>query len=119
MRYSMAMLTAATVAQAAQSDTPWPAPVKDWVEPEPGEHPRLFFRKSDIPALRGEGGGRAEAVKLLSEFGPAAKSAIPVLRNVYRESGMQEIARAAMTAIDPNARITTTEVDIDLDLDDL
>lgn len=30
----------------------WPAPVQDWVEPKPGEHPRLFFRKTDLPALR-------------------------------------------------------------------
>jgi len=53
MRYVPVMLTMAALSQPlAADDTPWPAPVKDWVEPEPGEHPRLFFRKSDIPALR-------------------------------------------------------------------
>jgi len=31
---------------------PWPAPVKDWVAPQPGEHPRLFFRKTDLPKLK-------------------------------------------------------------------
>lgn len=41
-----------SAAALAAEDTPWPAPVKDWVGPKPGEHPRLFFRKSDIPALR-------------------------------------------------------------------
>lgn len=30
----------------------WPAPVKGHVAVAPGEHPRLFFRKSDLPALR-------------------------------------------------------------------
>ena len=31
---------------------PWPAPVPGWEPVKPGEHPRLFFRKSDLPALR-------------------------------------------------------------------
>jgi len=30
----------------------WPAPVKGFVPPKPGEHPRLFFRKADLPKLR-------------------------------------------------------------------
>ena len=30
----------------------WPSPVKDWVPLKPGEHPRLVFRQSDVPALR-------------------------------------------------------------------
>jgi hypothetical protein len=34
----------------------WPAPVKDWVAPQPGEHPRLFFRKTDLPKLRERAG---------------------------------------------------------------
>jgi len=32
--------------------TPWPAKVPDFVAPAAGEHPRLLFRKTDIPALR-------------------------------------------------------------------
>ena len=31
---------------------PWWVPVQGFKPPEPGEHPRLFFRKSDIPELR-------------------------------------------------------------------
>jgi len=30
----------------------WWVPVKDWTPVQPGEHPRLFFRKADLPALR-------------------------------------------------------------------
>jgi len=37
---------------AAPDEKSWPAPVKDFVEPKPGEHPRLFFRKAEVPALR-------------------------------------------------------------------
>ncbi len=42
---------AAGAAPAAQ-EGPWPAPVEGWAPPRPGEHPRLFFRKSDLPALK-------------------------------------------------------------------
>jgi len=37
---------------AAGPDAPWFEPVPDWKPPIPGEHPRLWFRKSDVPALR-------------------------------------------------------------------
>jgi hypothetical protein len=30
----------------------WPAPIPGWRAPEPGEHPRLLFRKWELPALR-------------------------------------------------------------------
>lgn len=33
-------------------DAAWPAPVSRFVPPAPGEHPRLMFRKADLPALR-------------------------------------------------------------------
>ena len=30
----------------------WPSDVEDWVPVKPGEHPRLLFRKSDLPELK-------------------------------------------------------------------
>jgi hypothetical protein len=37
---------------SAQTEEPWPRAVPGFKEPEAGEHPRLFFRKSDIPEIR-------------------------------------------------------------------
>ena len=36
----------------AAADAPWPSPVEHFVAPAAGEHPRLLFRKSDLPSLR-------------------------------------------------------------------
>ena len=36
----------------APPDSPWPAPVKDYKPPQSGEHPRLFFRKSDLAEIK-------------------------------------------------------------------
>ncbi len=33
-------------------DGPWPSNVPGYVAPKPGEHPRLLFRRTDLPALR-------------------------------------------------------------------
>jgi hypothetical protein len=33
-------------------EPPWPVPVPGWAPLGPGEHPRLVFRASDLPALR-------------------------------------------------------------------
>ncbi len=38
--------------RSAPPETPWPAPVKDFQAPKSGEHPRLFFRKSDVAELK-------------------------------------------------------------------
>jgi hypothetical protein len=35
-----------------KSEAPWPAPVAGWKPVAPGEHPRLFFRKAEVQALR-------------------------------------------------------------------
>lgn len=34
------------------AEQPWPAPVPRFVEPQAGEHPRLFLRQADVPELR-------------------------------------------------------------------
>ncbi len=39
-------------AQGRIDAAPWPSPVDGWKRVSPGEHPRLLFRKSDVPALR-------------------------------------------------------------------
>ena len=31
---------------------PWPSEIKGFVPPQPGEHPRLLFRKTDLAKLR-------------------------------------------------------------------
>jgi hypothetical protein len=41
-----------TRGQGPKQDSPWPVPVKGWKAPQPGEHPRLFFRTADLPAIR-------------------------------------------------------------------
>jgi hypothetical protein len=40
------------VAVAPAQEGPWPADVPGFQAPAPGEHPRLLFRKKDLPALR-------------------------------------------------------------------
>ncbi len=42
----------AVVAEVVKDDRPWFAESKGFQPPQPGEHPRLFFRKSDLPELR-------------------------------------------------------------------
>jgi len=42
-------LLAGNLAKAADN---WPVDVPGFVQPAPGEHPRLLFRKADLPALR-------------------------------------------------------------------
>jgi hypothetical protein len=40
------------LAATALAAADWPAAVPDWDAPQPDEHPRLFFRKADVAALR-------------------------------------------------------------------
>ncbi|MBE3099194.1 MAG: hypothetical protein IMZ44_18920 [Planctomycetes bacterium] len=45
--------TGAYESAAAPKDTrPWMVEAKDFKSPAPGEHPRLFFRKADLPELK-------------------------------------------------------------------
>jgi hypothetical protein len=42
----------ARVTRGQEKQGPWPADVPGYVKPEPGEHPRLLFRKADLPELK-------------------------------------------------------------------
>jgi len=42
----------AFVSEMAKDDRPWFLQVKDFKPVQPGEHPRLFFRKGDLPELK-------------------------------------------------------------------
>src|SRR5687767_3459428 len=61
----LAVMAPASLAPAA--DGPWLAPVPGFVAPQPGEHPRLSFRKADLPPLKQRTGtpeGRAIVKRL-------------------------------------------------------
>ena len=50
---ALAIATAWTALPATLGqESPWPSNVPNFKAPEPGEHPRLLFRKADIAALR-------------------------------------------------------------------
>jgi hypothetical protein len=46
------MLWAAVCGVVAGEEAPWPSAVAGWKAPAAGEHPRLFFRKADLAALK-------------------------------------------------------------------
>jgi hypothetical protein len=46
------VLSLAVHAPAIAGESEWPAPAPGWKTPASGEHPRLFFRKGDLPALK-------------------------------------------------------------------
>lgn len=48
----LAVAFSSTAPLQLQGDEPWPAPVPNFTEPAPGEHPRLLFRQSDLPEIR-------------------------------------------------------------------
>lgn len=52
LRPGILFLSILAVLPIEAQEKPWPAEVPGFVAPAPGEHPRLFFRKSDLPALR-------------------------------------------------------------------
>jgi hypothetical protein len=101
-----ATLVLALAAPAAQPDaaTPWPAPVRDWRAPEPGEHPRLFFRRSDLPEMRRraetpEGRQIVERLRLLLNGGDGR-----TLPSVFSPS-RKATNSSATPQTDPNAGV--------------
>ncbi len=49
---TIAVYFALVTTTSVSAQDPWPSPVVGHKSLEPGEHPRLLFRKSDLPALR-------------------------------------------------------------------
>ncbi|MCC5829882.1 MAG: hypothetical protein JJU36_10595 [Phycisphaeraceae bacterium] len=45
-------LMSTTLMASEEGGSTWPAPVERFDAPKPGEHPRLLFRKRDVPELR-------------------------------------------------------------------
>jgi hypothetical protein len=72
---ALAVQAGACWAQESAGKTPWPADVPGFVKPAPGEHPRLLFRKADVPALR----KKAET--------PEGKAVVARLRHVLGGNG--------------------------------
>ena len=60
---------------AHANEANWPADVPGYVKPAPGEHPRLLFRKADMPALR----AKAQT--------PEGKALVTRLRTVLGDNG--------------------------------
>jgi len=51
-RLLVALLGIFALASAQAGDAPWPSRVPGFRPPKPGEHPRLLFRRGDLPKLR-------------------------------------------------------------------
>jgi hypothetical protein len=70
------VLSLAVHAPAIAGESEWPAPAPGWKTPASGEHPRLFFRKGDLPALKKRAASpEGKAILTLSGSGqhPTAK----------------------------------------------
>lgn len=48
----LSVIVSLVILTLAISAAEWPALVAGYVPPEPGEHPRLFFRVGDLPEMR-------------------------------------------------------------------
>jgi hypothetical protein len=69
---ALAVQTGVSGAQEPAGKQPWPADVPGFVKPAPGEHPRLLFRKADLPALRARAQtpeGKAILIRLRKTLG--------------------------------------------------
>jgi hypothetical protein len=79
----------------------WPAPVDNFVPPKPGEHPRLFFRQADVPALRKkaltpEGKVMVARLKMLLGGGEAMPTVFPQATAAYQNVD-KDLPRGAFT----------------------
>lgn len=101
-----AVLAPATPAFAQQNDqplTPWPAKVDGFKPPAPGEHPRLFFRKSDIPTLRQRANtpeGKVIVQRLRTLLNGSDGQSLPAIVNASEKAYAGNKAAAAKSADD-------------------
>ncbi len=68
-KYVILFLLLLSALSVGRAEEPWPKPVPGWKAPLADEHPRLYFRQSDLPAIR----ARAET--------PEGREILKVLRN--------------------------------------
>ncbi|HXG61596.1 MAG TPA: hypothetical protein VNO22_09485 [Planctomycetota bacterium] len=86
------------VAAAGGQESDWPAPVKDFKAVEPGEHPRLLFRKPDLPRLKKIAGtpeGKAIVERLRRCLNGSDGETMPVrygVRGAVNQDGAGETA---------------------------
>ena len=53
---ALALLSVFARVARSEEEPLWSTPVKGWKQPEPGEHPRLFFRKHELPEMKRRAG---------------------------------------------------------------
>lgn len=82
---------------AVRDDRPWFAEVKNFQPPQPGEHPRLFFRKSQIEELRRRAQtpeGRQMIARLRKQLNGSDGESMPTLYNpakqAYEKNGFKD-----------------------------
>ena len=85
-----ANLRVGAYASAAAKDTrPWFAEVKDFKAPAAGEHPRLFFRKADLPELKRRAetpDGKKILLRLRELLNGSDGESLPTLYNPARQA---------------------------------
>jgi hypothetical protein len=72
------------LAMGGPQEPPWPSPVPGYKAPAPGEHPRLLFRKEDLPALRARAatpGGRLLIERLRRQLNGSDGESMPPAEN--------------------------------------
>ncbi|MDD1710315.1 MAG: hypothetical protein LUQ37_05340 [Methanoregulaceae archaeon] len=80
----------------AKDDRPWFVTVPGWRPVEPGEHPRLFFRKSDLPELRRRAetpGGKVILARLRVLLGGGERMPVSLnpAKKAYEENGFRAV----------------------------
>ena len=74
---------------SARDDRPWFVEVAGFKAPQPGEHPRLFFRKSDVPELRRRAEtpeGRQMVARLRKQLNGSDGESMPTVFNPAKQA---------------------------------